>query len=415
MVNDVDSTLQLADAIIDVCYECKDWTALMDNITLLCKRRAQHQRVVTSMIRKPIEWLEDTPTEQVKRQLIECLRLVSSGKIFVELERARLTRTLAEMEERDGNVNEAAEILHDVQVETIGSMEIREKAEFLLEQMRLCLAKKDFVRAQIISRKVKADALETDDMQELKLKYYRLMIQSYLNDKDYFSVCKAYHAIFRTKSVQDDGMEWPDVLRRVVMYLVLSPFDSEVSDLLHRVYTEKRLEELEHEKLVLKQFTTAELIQWPLQCDTQWKDHQVFSSDNNGSEDSKVESSKSSSSKSNKETDDTLSCYQLLQKRTVQHNIRTIAGYYQHIRTSRLAELLLLSQDKAEEFLSELVSSKQLFARIDRPAGIVTFVPKETPSTTLNAWAHDVSSLMSLIDETCHLINKENMVHKLNV
>jgi len=33
-------------------------------------------------------------------------------------------------------------------------MEKKEKAEFILEQMRLCLAKKDYIRTQIISKKI---------------------------------------------------------------------------------------------------------------------------------------------------------------------------------------------------------------------------------------------------------------------
>ena len=33
-------------------------------------------------------------------------------------------------------------------------MEKKEKVEFILEQMRLCLAKKDFIRTQIISKKI---------------------------------------------------------------------------------------------------------------------------------------------------------------------------------------------------------------------------------------------------------------------
>lgn len=33
-------------------------------------------------------------------------------------------------------------------------MEKKEKVEFILEQMRLCLAKKDYIRTQIISKKI---------------------------------------------------------------------------------------------------------------------------------------------------------------------------------------------------------------------------------------------------------------------
>ena len=41
-----------------------------------------------------------------------------------------------------------------VQVETFGSMEREEKVQFILEQMRLGLARKDYIRTQIISKKI---------------------------------------------------------------------------------------------------------------------------------------------------------------------------------------------------------------------------------------------------------------------
>ncbi len=49
------------------------------------------------------------------------------------------------------------------QVETFGSMEKKEKVEFILEQMRLCLAKKDFIRTQIISKKINIKYFDDKD------------------------------------------------------------------------------------------------------------------------------------------------------------------------------------------------------------------------------------------------------------
>ena len=43
-----------------------------------------------------------------------------------------------------------------LQVETFGSMEREEKVQFILEQMRLGLARKDYIRTQIISKKISA-------------------------------------------------------------------------------------------------------------------------------------------------------------------------------------------------------------------------------------------------------------------
>jgi hypothetical protein len=61
---------------------------------------------------------------------------------------------LSKIREDEGKVNEAADILQELQVETFGSMDKREKTDFILEQMRLTLAKRDYTRTQIISRKI---------------------------------------------------------------------------------------------------------------------------------------------------------------------------------------------------------------------------------------------------------------------
>lgn len=42
-------------------------------------------------------------------------------------------------------------------------MEKREKVEFILEQIRLCLAKKDYIRTQIISKKISTKFFEEKD------------------------------------------------------------------------------------------------------------------------------------------------------------------------------------------------------------------------------------------------------------
>ena len=68
---------------------------------------------------------------------------------------------------------------------------------------------------------------------------------------------------------------------------------------------------------------------------------------------------------------------------------------------------------ECEEYLSQLVTKKTIFARIDRPAGIVSFRQTKDPNEVLNEWSRNLSSLMSLVSKTTHLINKEEMVHAL--
>ena len=75
----------------------------------------------------------------------------------------RLTHRLAMIHEKDGNPQEAAKIMQELQVwplglpdilltaflqvETYGSMERQEKVELILEQMRLCLLTEDYIRS----------------------------------------------------------------------------------------------------------------------------------------------------------------------------------------------------------------------------------------------------------------------------
>jgi len=100
-----------------------------------------------------------------------------------------------------------------------------------------------------------------------------------------------------------------------------------------------------------------------------------------------------------------------LHKRVVEHNIRTISKYYTRITLSRLGQLLDLEPSQAEEFLSRLVVSKMIYARIDRPAGVASFREPKTTDRVLNEWSSDVGKLLSLVEKTCHLISKEHAVH----
>ena len=148
-------------------------------------------------------------------------------------------------------------------------MEKREKAEFLLEQIRLCFLQRDFVRMLIISNKVSKKVLDEAGFevrtsacraraacgcqphcvplvlpQDLKLRFYRLMIELHAHNKDTNALYKDYQAIYSIKTVLEDRALWSDTLGCIVVFLALSPFEAEVSDLLHRFKSDKRLADL---------------------------------------------------------------------------------------------------------------------------------------------------------------------------
>lgn len=135
---------------------------LLTCCTSLCGLGSRLPQAITAIVQRAVTFVDELNTTselEQKLELINVLRTISEGKIYVENERARLTKILAGIKEAAGQVKEASEILQEVQVETYGSMEKKEKTDFILEQTRLCLDSKDFVRGLIIARKINPKVL----------------------------------------------------------------------------------------------------------------------------------------------------------------------------------------------------------------------------------------------------------------
>ena len=108
--------------------------------------------------------------------------------------------------------------------------------------------------------------------------------------------------------------------------------------------------------------------------------------------------------------------WKALKTRVVEYNIRIMARYYTRITMQRMAVLLDLSTEETEEFLSNLVSSKTVTAKVDRLDGVVHFqlspTSQDNVNAVLNNWSKGLASLMELVTKTNHLINREEMVHR---
>ncbi len=189
-------------------------------------------------------------------------------QIFVEVERARVTRILSNIKKEQGDIAAATDILCELQVETFGSMSRREKTEFILEQVALSIEKGDWTQAGILSRKIstryfarkvpksndqldkeknerlekykkdtkereemekkrkndigtigaemdipidEAQAEGEDDVTDLKLRYYEQQITLAKHEDKYLEVCKHYRQVLDTIAVENN----PEQLRAV--------------------------------------------------------------------------------------------------------------------------------------------------------------------------------------------------------
>jgi len=204
--------------------------------------------------------------------------------------------------------------------------------------------------------------------------------------------------------VEENPDQLKAVLKRVVYFVILAPHDNEQSDLLQRIKSDTRYAtlKLKEETELLRRFTLHELMPWPTirqQFSPYLCATDVF-----------AESEEAAKVKGDIKS---LERWQDLRKRVIEHNVRVVAKYYTRIYTSRLTELLDLNPDETENYISELVTAKTIYARIDRPAGVVSFAKPRDADDVLNEWSWDMKTLLGLLERIDHLITKEEMMARI--
>ncbi|KDQ17766.1 hypothetical protein BOTBODRAFT_53290 [Botryobasidium botryosum FD-172 SS1] len=428
---DLAPTTRLLTTITNLCYSAKDYDALSANITLLSKKHGQLKESVKVMVEEAMSWLEPLKQEAGEPkwlQLVETLRGVTEGKIFLETPRARVTLLLAKYHEHlsqnatatstpsaKDSLQTASDLLSDLQVETYSSMDRREKTEFLIEQMRLLVlvarvkdaerkakqatpdkeaegkellvadGEAEWLKVRVGGRKVNEGFLTEPQNEVLRLTYYDLMIQFALHGAtpSYLDAAKYYYKVWETPNVKEDvDGKGRQALEHIVYYVILAPHDNEQSDMLHKLAINPALSNLELHNNLVKCFTTRELMRWPgiesIYGPT-LRATAVYGSGGDGAGDKRWED---------------------LHTRVIEHNIRVISHYYTRITLPRLTSLLDLSQRETEDVLCRLVVDGTVHAKIDRPAGIVSFRGRRGAEDVMNEWATDVGKLMGLVEKT---------------
>ena len=103
--NDTPNLVRVCEASLQYCKDASDQEMLITTLQTLATRRSQKTQAVRALVQTAIPWVvEDqftpvktsTKEEQDARDdLVVAVRNITDGKIFLEGERARLTRALA--------------------------------------------------------------------------------------------------------------------------------------------------------------------------------------------------------------------------------------------------------------------------------------------------------------------------------
>lgn len=99
-------------------------------------------------------------------------------------------------------------------------------------------------------------------LQDLKLRYYDLIIQLALHEDKYLDACKAYQEVWDTEEVKADPEKEKEVryslrhvvtmcadhvcdlqaIENIIVFIVLAPYDNEQHDMLNKLYANTKLQ-----------------------------------------------------------------------------------------------------------------------------------------------------------------------------
>jgi 26S proteasome regulatory subunit N5 len=232
--------------------------------------------------------------------------------------------------------------------------------------MKLVLMRKDFVRCQILSRKISKRHLSGKGLEKLKIQYYLFMVQYYIHEKLILDCAKAYQTIFDTinkaepelaAELNTDGKLKDTSFQNFVIYMLVSPYDNEKVDMLHILESlyARNLEQNDLLSRFVHKLLTFELM--PLneaEIEQQMKEFEPFK----------------------EATENSKGHMREMIRQLIQHNLRVVEKYYSRIKISTLSRLIGVPEDRAEIEIGDMVVNKRINAKINRLAWQVTFQKK---------------------------------------
>ena len=407
--NEYEKNRNLCKKILEIIYGRNDFQNFLKLFEYLTQRRNQSRESIISMVKHCInEIFPNLKNQKDARDLLNTIIRVTEGKIFVEYEYSQAIRKMTEIHLMSNEINDAAKLIQDVQIEAFGSLEADYKIDYILFQMQVLIEKGDYIRTLIVSNKIKRNHLDDEGIELLKIRFFRLMILYYIHEKKYIEVSKCYKILYDfVKSVNDKLVEVekksleikPKIIdnylqikkdndlqklfENYVLFLSICPPELETKNMLNELLI-KYKKELDKNKSILyivEKRLSDEIIKIDNKLFNRYKDFDIF-----------------------KENQDLIN---LFRKYWIQHDLSLFEKFFAKIHIQRITEMTLVPIDEIESEIADMVVNNYIYARINRIEKIVNFKKKTDYHDVLDNFNYDVDGMLKKIEETCHLINKE--------
>ena len=175
--NEFEKNKNICKEILELVHKRNDFPKYLSLFEYLTQRRNQSRESIILMVKKSInEILPNLKNDKDSRDLLQTIIKVTEGKIFVEYEYSQAIRKMTEIYIMNNQIDEAAKLIQDIQIEAYGSLENSYKVDYILFQMQVLLEKGDYIRTLIVSNKIKRNHLDDDGFELLKIRFFNLMI-----------------------------------------------------------------------------------------------------------------------------------------------------------------------------------------------------------------------------------------------
>jgi 26S proteasome regulatory subunit N5 len=407
--NEYEKNRTICKKILETLYGRNDYENFLKLFEYLTQRKNQSRESIIAMVKYCInEILPNLKTQKESSDLLNTLIRVTEGKIFVEYEYSQAIRKMTEMHIMNNEKEEAAKLIQDVQIEAFGSLESEYKIEYILFQMQVLIDKGDYIRTLIVSNKIKRNHLDDEGIELLKIRFFRLMILYYMHEKNYLETSKCYKTLYdfiksineklvdvEKKNVEikpkvidnyiqakkDNNLE--QIFENYILFLSICPPELETKNMLNELLI-KYKKDLDKNKTLLyivEKRLSDDIILIDNNLFNRFKDFEIF--------------------KKNPEL------IKLFRKYWIQHDLSIFEKFFAKIHIQRISKMTLVPDDEIESEIADMVINNYIYARINRIEKIVNFRKETDHHDVLDNFNYDMASLLTKIEETCHIINKE--------
>jgi len=414
--NEYEQNRKISINILTTIYERNDFENFLKLIEYLTQRRNQSRESISAMIKYcNSDIIPNLKDEEKLKKLLDVIIKVTEGKIFVELEYSIAIRKMAEIHIKNNNLEEAAKLIQDVQIEAFGSLERDYKVDYILFQMETLMLKGDYIRTLIVSNKIHKNHLNDETFELLKIRFYKLMIKYYIHEKKYLDVSKSYKILYdfiheindKLDKMQKNKIEikpkvienyinakkendLKELFQNYVLYLSICPPELETINM----YNELKLnykKELDENKIIL------------YIVKTHLSDDIVIINDNLFGNYIKC-----------KVFEEDKELLNLFRKYWIQHNLLIFSKFFSKVYLNRISEMTSVSIEEIESELADMVVNNYIYAKINRIENIVNFQKKMEHHDVLDELNYDLRKMLEGLEQTCHLINKEYLKYNVS-